>query len=285
MKPATWTVERQNDLCSTIRIDLKGRQELWVLLSSDRHHDSPVTDRGMEKRHLDLAVERNAIIMDFGDMFDAMGGPHDKRRSASGSEAEDKVDDYYDRLLLRAFEFYGPYAKNFGIMGTGNHETSVLKNAGTDLTSRLARELRERLGSPVVRMGYRGWVKFNIESTATRRTGRRLYFVHGSGGGGYATKGSLQGHRRSAAIDADIIVSGHIHESLVQSRCKMVLSDSGVESIRETFHINVPSYKNEHKKAGGWAIEKELEPKPIGATWLRFQKHNEETVIEAFPAR
>ena len=284
--PLRWRVEAVSPLCTTIRIDLNPpERECWCLLRSDAHHDSPCTDRLMEKRHLDQARERGAMIFDGGDLFDAMGGPHDKRRSAGGVEDEDKVDDYYDRLLLRALEFYGPYAANFAVLATGNHETSVVKNAGTDLTGRLARELRERLGSPVVRMGYRGWVKFQVNVKGTQNAGRKMYFIHGSGGGGYATKGSLQGHRRQATVDADIIVSGHIHESLNQSRCRLFLSDGGVESIREVKHIQVPSYKNEHVKAAGWAIEKELDPKPVGATWLKFSRINDKLIVETFDAR
>jgi len=46
--------------------------EQWILVTSDRHWDSVHSDRTMQKRHLDEAVERNALIIDLGDLFDAM---------------------------------------------------------------------------------------------------------------------------------------------------------------------------------------------------------------------
>ena len=48
--------------------------EQWFLLSSDRHHDNAHTNWAMETRHLDEAVQKNAGILDFGDLFCAMQG-------------------------------------------------------------------------------------------------------------------------------------------------------------------------------------------------------------------
>jgi len=46
--------------------------EQYILLSSDRHHDSKWTDRDLELEHLEKAKERNAYVIDVGDMFDVM---------------------------------------------------------------------------------------------------------------------------------------------------------------------------------------------------------------------
>lgn len=41
--------------------------DVYLLLLSDLHWDNPHCDRALLKRHLDLALERNAAIMIFGD--------------------------------------------------------------------------------------------------------------------------------------------------------------------------------------------------------------------------
>ena len=76
----------------TVRIDdMKAGDDVWVLLRSDAHHDSPYCDRKLEKYHLEIAKERNALILDNGDTFDAMQGKFDPRRSYGDIRPEDKV--------------------------------------------------------------------------------------------------------------------------------------------------------------------------------------------------
>ena len=37
------------------------------------------------------------------------------------------------------------------------------------------------------------------------------------------------------------------------------------------WHITTPTYKDEFADGhGGWAVEKELPPKPLGCYWIRF---------------
>jgi hypothetical protein len=55
--------------------------EQWILLRSDAHHDSTQCERKLEYQHLDDAVKRDALIVDFGDTLDAMQGKFDKRKS------------------------------------------------------------------------------------------------------------------------------------------------------------------------------------------------------------
>ena len=56
-------------------------EDFWVLLTSDRHHDNPHCNQELEKKHLDQAVEREAVIIDYGDLFCAMQGKYDRRHS------------------------------------------------------------------------------------------------------------------------------------------------------------------------------------------------------------
>ena len=55
------------------------KEDIWFMLRSDAHHDSAHCRRDLEKRHLELAMEKGAYILDAGDLFDAMQGRNDKR--------------------------------------------------------------------------------------------------------------------------------------------------------------------------------------------------------------
>ena len=91
--------------------------EQWFLLSADRHHDNIYCDRELEKKHLDQAKERGAYVLDFGDLFCAMQGKYDPRKSMDDIRPEDVGADYLDRIVRHAAEDYAPYAKQFILIG------------------------------------------------------------------------------------------------------------------------------------------------------------------------
>src|SRR5210317_372166 len=132
----SWTVEPVTGGVFQLSFsDIKAGWEQYILLSSDRHHDNAYSNNALEKQHLDLALERNAPILDIGDLFCAMQGRNDSRRSRD--ELRDyltEADNYFDLLLDEAEEFYAPYAHLFAVTATGNHETAVRKHSGIDLT-------------------------------------------------------------------------------------------------------------------------------------------------------
>src|SRR4030066_2283549 len=72
--------------------------EQWLWLRSDAHHDSAHCRRDLEIKHLDAAVKRNALILDGGDMLDAMQGHYDPRRNYDDLRNEYKVANYYDDI-------------------------------------------------------------------------------------------------------------------------------------------------------------------------------------------
>jgi len=157
-----------------IDVTLKRDEEIYLMLSSDRHHDHPAQRSELEIRHLELARERNAIILDLGDFCDAMQGKGDPRASYSGLAHQYKRNDYFDSLVSRAVERYAPYAGNFAMLAMGNHEQSVLQHYGTSLTDRIAAALRER-GSQCASMPYAGWVR--LPSTPASRVSARSRFA------------------------------------------------------------------------------------------------------------
>lgn len=243
------------------------------LLSSDRHWDNPHSKHDLQIKHLDQAIERKAGIIDLGDLFCAMQGKYDPRANKQGCRPEHQVDNYLDALVDTASEFFAPYTRNIIQMSSGNHETSVLKRCETNLTARLVNSLNVSTGSNIYVGGYSGWVIFRFAGPDRVRT-KKLWYIHGYGGGGAVTRGVLETGRRAAYLpDADVIVSGHIHESWLMSISRIRLREDGFLYQDEQSHICLPTYKEEYGEGqGGFHIEKGRPPKPLGAAWLTFSK-------------
>lgn len=252
---------------------IKAGWEQWILLRSDVHHDNPKCDQKLEKKHLDQAKEYNALIIDNGDLFCAMQGKYDKRSSKDAMRPEHSHGNYLDALVSTAFEFYRPYAKQFVVLGKGNHETAIRSRHETDLTDRLAAELR-REGSEVLAGGYGGWVKFNFQWG--KCDSRVLYHYHGTGGGGPVTRGTIQTNRIAVFTpDADVVLTGHTHDSWMLPIRRQRLSTHGTVYHDEQYHVRCAGYKDAWGDgSAGWEVEKMLGPKPKDAAWLRFSYHD-----------
>lgn len=117
-----YTSEAKGNVLTVRFTGVSAGWEQWILLSSDRHHDNIHCQRNLEKEHLDQALERGALILDFGDLFCAMQGKYDPRSNMDDIRPEDVGADYLDRIVKHAAEDYGPYAANWLLCGRGNHE-------------------------------------------------------------------------------------------------------------------------------------------------------------------
>lgn len=248
--------------------------EAWILLRSDAHHDNPDCNQELEKKHLDEAIKYGAGIIDCGDLFCAMQGKYDKRSDKSKVRPEHQGGDYLDRLVATAADFYAPYAQNFIAIGTGNHETAILKRHETNLTERLAERLREKTGAPVLTTGYTGWIRFRMARAGTKLSisNFNLWHMHGYGGGGPITVDTIQGQRQRSYIEgADMIVTGHTHDCWAQQSMKIMCDTHGMVHQKAVWNVKCPTYKDEYKTgAGGWHIETGKPPKPLGAWWLHL---------------
>lgn len=269
--------------------DIRAGWSQWVLLSSDRHHDSQQCRQDLEKQHLDQAVERNAVIIDAGDLFDAMQGKDDRRQNKDELRNENKRRDYLDSLITHAAEFYGPYARHFAVIGRGNHESSVIDRHGVDLTSNLVHRLNADHGGNVFAGGYGGWVIFRF-CVSTMTSSKALKYFHGAGGGGPVTRGVIQSNRMAVMYpDADIVLSGHTHDQwIVPIKRDRISVRTGLPFQEIAYHIRTPTYKDEYGSGeSGWSVERLGPPKPLGAVWLRFvltDTHTGRIEIEATPA-
>lgn len=252
--------------------------EQWFLLRSDAHHDNPDCRWDLEEAHLQEALEYDAGIIDAGDLFCAMQGKYDRRKSKSKVREEHQVDNYLDALVTTAADFYEPYAHNWVVQGIGNHESAIRKNHESCLTDRFCQTLRDRTGAPFLKGGYTGWVMFRFTINGTQTETKTLWYNHGSGGGGPVTKGMIQRNRQLTYIDnADIMLQGHIHEQWVTKDMRLRLNTAGQVIQRPCVVVRTPTYKDEYKHGeGGWHIETGKPPKPLGAYWLRFYRGTEE---------
>jgi hypothetical protein len=272
--PGTTEVIEKSRNVHFIKHALKSTQEkdsFWVLLSFDRHHDNPKSNNVMEKRHLDQAREKNAIIIDGGDLFCAMQGKYDPRSYKGDLKSEHKKGDYLDALVTTAADFYAPYADLFAIMAPGNHETNISKRHETNLTERLVTMLNDRTGSKIKVGGFSGWVKFQIIVFGQCMT-INLWYHHGYGGDAPVTKGVIQTNRQAVYLpDAHIVATGHTHNEWQFPIPRLRLTTHGKVYHDEQLHLKVPTYKEEYRDGyGGWHIERGGPPKPTGAIWLRI---------------
>ena len=258
------------------------------LIISDVHWDNPYCDRELLTSHLSEAKRKGAPILILGDFFCAMQGTGDPRAAKGDIRPEHLADDYLDSLVTTASDYLEPYADLIYLFGKGNHEMSVRKRKEVDLIERTCAILKSRTGAAVPSGGYGGWVVFNTswksknpEISAKHRTtgGKtrsklvRLAWTHGSGGGGPVTKGTIQASRRALYLpDADIVCSGHIHESWMMEFARERMTNKGEVYFDIQTHLCTGTYKQEYDGKGeSWHRQMGRPPKPLGGWWVSFR--------------
>ena len=177
-------------------------------------------------------------------------------------------------MVSDTVEFLEPFAENIVGWATGNHETSILRFAEVDLISLCIDRLEDKTKTRIEKMPYTGWVFFSFQMRENNPKNNidktiKIAYTHGSGGGGPVTKGVIGTARRSTYLpDADVVVSGHIHESWVMELRRERVSDRGVSWQDTQWHVQLPTYKDEYSSGEGWWSEKGLSPRPLGGVWL-----------------
>ena len=247
--------------------------EQWFLLTGDRHIDSAESDHKLQIKHLKEAETRGAGVIDVGDVLDAMQGRDDRRRTKGVGRADSaNAVNYLDRIVADAADMLSPFARQFVVIGRGNHEQSILKHAETDLTERLCERMTHIAGHRVHAGGYGGWVRFVVRWSAKGMLGLNLKYFHGSGGGGMMSHGTLATRRMASFIpDADVVVTGHTHDSWLVTLARERLGATGRVYLDEQHHVKTPSYKEEYQDGyDGLHVERGAPPKPLGAWWMRL---------------
>jgi hypothetical protein len=267
--------------------------EQWVLLQSDQHIDSIFCNRELLIAHLDEAKRRDAWIISVGDLFDAMQGRFDPRRSMDELRPEYRRENYYDFVVQDVTRILYEYRDCFAVIADGNHELSVLKNANTNLADRLVSNLRQA-GASVVHGGYGGWVVLQLKTgpDGPYHTIKIRYF-HGSGGEAPVTRGAIQTARQAVYLpDADVVVNGHSHNAYTIPISRERITDRGYHYQDIAWYLRTPGYKQSYGDGtGGWEVTRGGVPKPIGAIWLKLhfdasnnvtgKNHNGRVVVTA----
>lgn len=270
---------------NVVRIE-KPWEETKILLISDLHWDNPKCDRALLKKHLDEAVKGNNDILINGDLFCLMQGAYDPRKSKSDIRPEHNVSNYFDAIITTAVDWFAPYAHLIKMIGYGNHETSILKRQETDIIERFVTLLNYKCGTEIQVGGYGGWVRINFNNGAKNHS-FKIKYMHGFGGGGAVTRGTIQHNRMSVNVEgADAIWMGHVHEDYEMTYTVEELTNSDTVMLRDILMIRTSAYKEEYGDGSkGWHIERGASPKPIGGRWLilkPFRDDNSTRKIHAY---
>lgn len=268
-------MEQHSRNVAIVTIPFRKTLDQKFLLTADRHWDNTLSNWELQQKHLQEAVAHRAGIFDFGDLFCAMQGKFDKRSDKDALRSIHCHGEYLDSLVATAADFFECAAKRIIMLGMGNHETAILKRHETNLTSRLADELNVRRGTRIYNGGYSGWAIFKLHNLDTGDiTTKKLWYIHGYGGGGPVTRGVIQTNRKAVYLpDADFVITGHTHDEWIVPIQRSRIDDDGYQYLEEQIHVQVPTYKDEYTDGwGGWHVETGKPPKPIGAMWLQFLK-------------
>lgn len=258
--------------------------EQWFLITSDRHFDAIGRTNKLEIDDLKLARDRNAYIIDCGDLFDVMQVTNDKRGSKSQLKGKYAADDYLDRVINDAIDYYSPYADLWAVQFTGNHEYSIERYHNTNLINRFCAGMKQ-LGSPVLPNEYRGYIRVLIYRDLKRKNTAHQKIVYVSHGKlksiAERSKGALGVDLKSSYIhDADILISGHNHNSWLIDKEVRRLQNNDVEVSAVQTHLNIPSYKQADLSGNGYEVMNEMMPKPSGSYWLKFYIKNNKLCYE-----
>lgn len=280
-----YKVSKLNPMTVLVEVELtKGETHFDIFNAPDMHWDNPKCQRELLKSHLDEVKKSNGVIVMPGDTFCLMQGKYDPRGNKADIRPEHNVSNYLDAIVDDAAEWFKPYRENIVCIGTGNHESSILKRCETNILERFA----GALGGNVPVLGYHGWIVFRISSQGAQRGVWKYYFNHGSGGGGPVTRGQIEFSRFMMSIEgADCISAGHIHEKNASEVMVHYFDDNPASykpKIKPLLLMRSSTYKQEYTK-NGFHIERGAPPKPLGGTYVRIhlKRDKNKSTITAEP--
>lgn len=242
------------------------KKERYLLLISDVHLDSVHCDRVKLKEHLDLALERNALVFIFGDLLDLMQGKYDPRSNKADLNPKYNSSRYIDEVINDVVDFLMPYKSIMAFYSPGNHETSVEKRIEYGIVDKICDKLEMMQGN------YSGYIycRFYAYLEDSYKVPLIISYHHGYGGGGPVTKDVIQTARKAVyQPDANIVISGHTHDRWIVPITRNRIGRYG-ESIDQQWHIKTGTYQNAPTNFNGYAIEKGLAPKTGAGIWLKY---------------
>jgi len=282
----SWTFSQVSKNSHVLKWVAPKYEEHRVLVISDAHLDNPDCDRKLLTYHLDQALECDAPIIHCGDLFCMMQGKYDPRSNKSKVLPEHQNDRYIASLIKTTAQWLDPYKDNLVLLGQGNHETSVAKRMEFCVLEALGEALKAN-GAITEVGGYSGYLKLQMrDGEGGRGCGKKLWYDHGFGGGGPVTQGKIDFNRYLTRVDADVIVSGHVHYKEAFPVRQLSMTERGTIVQKDVWCLRCGSYKDEFKAGeGGWHVERGMGPRPLGGWWLNIyfspRRNNWEIAIES----
>lgn len=268
----SWKIHQTDQTVFEIAFEYEENQqwERWLLATGDYHIDNPDCDRKLLLHHLGQARERGAPVCNVGDLFCVMQGRGDRRSCKSKIRAEHGSQHYFDSVVNTTAELLRPFAKQFAVIASGNHEDSVEKHYETNLIDRLCWQLRMGTGSNVYHGGYGGFVRLRfVRAGSSGKVSQSLSmaYEHSSGNANPKT----QTEKKALMYGTDIVISGHNHDNYLYEIVVPRVNSRGKLYHKPIVHLKCPSYKDEWKKGhSGWSRRSGMFPKPMGAWWIKF---------------
>lgn len=261
-----------NEMVCRSRFDLGSTQNhIKFLLLSDLHIDNPKCDRDLLFKLLNQAKAENAYILIFGDLFCLMQGKGDPRRSKGDIRPEHNKPNYIDAVIQDTAKLLKPYANNILLLTDGNHETSIIKHIEVDPIDYLVSYL-QKVNPEIVHMGYQGFYIINSNMWDGQNLDNYIFFHHGAFSGP-VTKGTMSVSRYSSITKADVVVSGHTHDTwYVEHPFYEVNQKNKKVMVKTQYHIKTGTFKQEYLQPNGFQIEKTVLPKPLGGWWMEYSR-------------
>jgi hypothetical protein len=197
---------------ATYRRTYKDGDRFAYFLASDLHLDDPSFDEALFRSEMAMANKEDARVYLNGDILGLIL-PGDIKRYARGSDPGN-VDDKIGAAVTRAENLLAPYVDIIDMIGTGNHETAVLKHHSVDATKLLIGFLNRRRDPrlpPIKHGGYTGFIRLYFEDENKHSDSYIIFYNHGQGGSSEVSRGIIDLQRRQY-IRADLIWLGHKHK-------------------------------------------------------------------------
>jgi predicted phosphodiesterase len=172
-----------------------------------------------------------------------MGKKYDPRTYMMDIRPEYKESDSRDMYLDLVAKDAADFIKDYPVimMVEGNHEYQIRKRSEFDIMKMVTYPLESR---PHL-MPYEGFVRFQFQTTKTSRISLDMFYTHGTGGNSPVTKGVISSQRRQHDIEADIFVSGHIHQGWQIPKVRRYLDPRCNEKSKESLHVSLGTYKQD----------------------------------------
>lgn len=273
-------VQKTDEDSITLKIPYKIGEDIRIFFAADVHGDSIHFDDKAFKRDMERAVSYNAPIIIVGDVWDAMLSKHDPRRDLEESKEGDNTKPYLNRVKEEVKELLRPYARNILVISRGNHEISVSNNNGYDMLPDVVDDLNKEEDATIQIGGWEGWIRLTFHRDNSAYVTKNVKYRHNGGSFGKITKGTLSIDRMFAEYpDADIIVTGDIHEKWYYTSEVQRVMQSGKVIWHDRYFLQCASYKPEwrdKRKTKFWTTTNKG-GRGVGGHFMRFTPYNDKS--------